>query len=110
MSALETKIEFIEKREDSLIKGFFNKKRENNNSKFNEIKVTICQFGTSQPLAIGEGLWTRYLAFGSTIYWKTGCPVPQMLPLVTSSFLPSSSLKRQEIDLIKVKNYNEADK
>lgn len=78
----------------------------------NDLRVEILKVleGQEFPLLEGRGNWARYMQFENSLYWRVGDPVNTFAEEPIGGSLPSSALRRGEIELIRQKRYGEADK
>lgn len=78
----------------------------------NKVSVTIYKIndGKKELIEEGNGRWTRFLQFGNKIFWKYSDDCELFEEEKLEGSLPSSSLRRKEIDLTKEEKYSEADK
>lgn len=102
-------VKYIENpKKGGMLSGFFSKPVEIKKSDLNRITVEIKKGG--QVLCKGSGSYTSHLELGGKVYWRVSDPAPHWdfdHETVTRKMTPSSkSLK----NLIKDKNFNEAEK
>lgn len=91
-------------------KGIFN--WGNNIQRFNEINVQITQkMGSKEELkSSGYGIWTRFLVIDDKLCWRWSDKGWVFKADEKGKSLPSSSLRRKEVELIRSNSFSQADK
>lgn len=74
-----------------------------------EIKIMKIVGGKEMPLMIGDANYLRYVRFDGEYTWKYTDPVIEFKSESGPKILPSSSVRRKELNLISQKKFAEAD-
>lgn len=77
---------------------------------YNRVDIRIYHSDSQLEISNGSGNWVRYVQFDGQLYWEQSQPVPKLTyePIETS--LPSCSLRRPELELIRQNEYEKADR
>ena len=77
---------------------------------YNRVDIRIYPSDSKSEISSGSGNWVRYIQFDGQLYWEQSQPVPQLTyePIETS--LPSCSLRRPELELIRQNDYENVDR
>ena len=109
---LLAKVQFLEKAEKGIISSMFGKPKAQEAVEPNKIQINIYKIFDKQEVsvAVGDGLWTRYVQFDNVIYWQLDDPIETWVGETAETALPSSSAHRKEIKMIAEKKFLDADK
>ena len=109
---LVAKAEFIRIEDKPILSGFWGKSKTEDQVEFNKVEIKIFdqRSGKEVLVAEGSGNWTRVIHFDGKIYWDRTRPFPTIVEEPHPILLPSSSLNRREMQLIRERKFLEADK